>query len=174
MIITISGMPGSGKSSVARLIARRLRLRHISIGQRIRAIAKNQGKDINKLMDDRVAFNAIQREIERYIDELSERDDLIIEGRDAFYHIRDALHVFLLVEDQEAARRIYEDARDTEAYESIDEAKKELAVRRERERALYKRLHTIDIYNPRHYTLVIDTTHLSVDEVADQIIEASR
>lgn len=43
MIIIVSGMPGSGKSTVAKYLAKKLKLRHASAGDAMRIIAKSRG-----------------------------------------------------------------------------------------------------------------------------------
>ena len=52
MIITISGKAGSGKSTVAKSISQKLNLRHYSIGDLMRAMAREKKislLELNKL-----------------------------------------------------------------------------------------------------------------------------
>ena len=66
MIITIGGSPGSGKSTVAKLVAKKLNLKHYSTGDFMRELAKEnnmnldefskhaeKNKDIDKQLDQR-------------------------------------------------------------------------------------------------------------------------
>ena len=46
MIIAISGKAGSGKSTVAKLLASKLRLRHYSIGDLMREMAKEKERQM--------------------------------------------------------------------------------------------------------------------------------
>lgn len=43
MIITISGYPGSGKSTIADIIAKKLKLKRYSVGNFRRELAKKRG-----------------------------------------------------------------------------------------------------------------------------------
>ncbi|MBI2133066.1 nucleoside monophosphate kinase, partial [Candidatus Woesearchaeota archaeon] len=55
MIITISGVPGSGKSTVARVVAGKMNLKHISVGDILREIARSRGMtilEISKLAEE--------------------------------------------------------------------------------------------------------------------------
>ncbi|MBD3319187.1 AAA family ATPase [Candidatus Woesearchaeota archaeon] len=170
MIITISGEPGSGKSTVGRKLARELEYSFISIGQKIRRIAQEMNKDILELMKDKQSFKKVQEHIEQYLDSLSEKDNLVIDGRDAFYHLRDALKVFLSVDDRVAAIRIFNDKREGKPpFANVEESLKALQERKKREQALYKNMHNIDIFNMKHYDIVIDTTHMSIEEVVAQL-----
>ena len=49
MIVTISGTPGSGKSTVGKLIAKKLGLKHYSIGNLMRSMAKEKGLTLGEL-----------------------------------------------------------------------------------------------------------------------------
>ena len=42
MIITISGLPGAGKSTVGRLVAEHFKLKHYSVGDLMRQLAKEK------------------------------------------------------------------------------------------------------------------------------------
>jgi len=47
IVIAISGLPGSGKSTYAKLLANHFNLRFISVGDLFRRLAENQGVDFN-------------------------------------------------------------------------------------------------------------------------------
>ena len=49
MIITISGIAGSGKSTVAKLLAKKLNYNHYSIGEFMRDIAKEKNTSLLEL-----------------------------------------------------------------------------------------------------------------------------
>jgi len=49
MIITISGKAGSGKSTVAKQLAKKLNLKHYSIGDIMRKLAKEKNISLNEL-----------------------------------------------------------------------------------------------------------------------------
>ena len=49
MIITISGTPGSGKSTVAQILVKKLGLERLYIGGILRALAKHKGMTIEEL-----------------------------------------------------------------------------------------------------------------------------
>jgi len=59
MIITISGLPGSGKTSVGKLIAERLGYEFLSIGDLRGSFASKKGltiDELNKLGEDNQVF----------------------------------------------------------------------------------------------------------------------
>ena len=112
MIITISGRPGSGKSTVARLLARRLRFDHVSAGDFMRDMAAERGISVLELSRIAEHDDAIDREIDERSRRLGEeRDRFVIDARLAWHFIPDAFKVFLDVRLDVAARRIYGDRR---------------------------------------------------------------
>ncbi|MBN1584980.1 cytidylate kinase family protein [Candidatus Uhrbacteria bacterium] len=64
MVITISGPAGSGKSTVAGLLAKKLGIPTIDVGKVFREKAEKTGMDITKFSDYRLAHPEIDREID--------------------------------------------------------------------------------------------------------------
>lgn len=165
MIITISGEPGSGKSTVGKKLATELRYKFISIGERFRKIAEKKGKNILELMNSPKEFAKIQEKVELYLDDLSQRDELVIDGRDAFIHIRDSFKIFLKVDDKVAAKRIFEaDRIGKPEFKTVQESLEAMQSRKKQEQEIYKKLHNVNILDESLYDLVLDTTHTTVEE----------
>lgn len=90
----------------------------------------------------------------------------------AFYCQPDSFKIFLDIDDDEAARRIFNDKeRIGDEYSSF-EAVKEATIKRNKENIKrFKDLYTIDILNPANYDLIVNTTDKQPERVADEIIE---
>jgi cytidylate kinase len=173
VIVTISGKPGSGKSTVARALAARLELEHVSAGDFMRAMASE--RDISVLQLSAIAENdggAIDREIdERSRTFGRDRDNFVIDARLAWYFIPSSTKVFLDVNLEVAAARIFGDRRGTET-ENVDLLETQAAIERRlaSETTRYEEYYGIDWLDSSHFDLVVDTSGRGVAEIVDVII----
>lgn len=178
MIITISGKPGSGKSSVAKLIADKLKLKHYSMGDLQRKYAKEKGITIEELCKLEAKDPKIDKDIDNYQTKLSEKEDnFIIDGRLSFYFIPRSIKIYLDCSYEEGAKRIYNDTitnkRDSSERKtkSFKEAKDILIKRVETDRKRFLKYYKVDFLDLNNYDLVVDTTNISKKRVSDKIIE---
>ena len=96
----------------------------------------------------------------------------IFDSRMAFDNIPDAFSVRLTVNSKEATRRLYNDTSrgEEDRYSSIEEAEKAREERRIGEIKRYKERYGVNLEDENNYDLIIDTSYLSVDEIAKTII----
>ncbi|MBS3176670.1 nucleoside monophosphate kinase [Candidatus Woesearchaeota archaeon] len=173
MIITIAGTPGSGKSTVAKLLAKQLKLKHYSAGDFMREIAKERKISLETLQKQAEHDHGdIDREIDLRTKKLGvAKDNFVIDGRLAWHFIPKSKKIFLDVELATGARRIFlqerSDEHSKEYLEAVNKVKKRIASEQER----YKKYYGIEPYNPKHFDFVIDTTERTPEEVVDEIIQ---
>ena len=172
MIITLSGSPGSGKSTVAKLLAKALKYKHYSAGQFMRDMAKERKITLAALQKEAQEDNGvIDKEIDKCTLALVKKDQFIIDGRMAWHFLPRAKKIFLDVEIATGARRIFLQGRDDEYskeyYDALNQVKKRIAS----ERLRYKQYYHLDPYDPKHYDFVIDTTERTPKEVVDEILQ---
>jgi len=171
LVVAISGRPGSGKSTVARLLADRLGLEHVSAGDFMREMASERGISVLELSRIAEHDDAIDREIDERSKELGRSGrSLVIDSRLAWHFIPNAVKVFLDVSVEVAGRRIFGDDRVSEA-ENVD---LDATVRATMERAAsesqrYEQYYGIDYLDPANYDVVIDTSELASAEVVATI-----
>lgn len=171
MIITISGKAGSGKSTIARELAKRLNLDHYSIGDLMRQIAKEKEISLAELNILAEKDKSIDRELDKKQIELRKKDNFIIDGRLTAFFIPNAdLKVFLDCDDGVRAKRIFNDSRDGERGKDIAELIEKIRQRELSERKRYKSLYNADYHNKELYNLILNTTNLSVNEVIMKIM----
>lgn len=172
MIVTISGRPGSGKSTVARLLARRLGLDHVSAGDFMREMAAERGISVLELSRIAEHDDAIDREIDERSRRLGrERDGFVIDSRLAWHFIPNAFKVFLDVQLDVAAQRIYGDRRGSEQENvDLDATRHNTEARRASESKRYAAYYHIDYLDPANYDLVVDTSALDPAGVVDLIV----
>lgn len=123
--------------------------------------AESDGWIIDHILDDR------QKNLGK------EEDNFIIDGRLAFHFIPHALKIFLQVESHEAAKRIFHDESRSgvESHFNIEEASKNIEIRRNSENERYMKYYGVHIYDMDLYDIVVDTSGKSPDEVFDEVIQ---
>ncbi len=173
MKITISGTPGSGKSTVAKKLAEKLGLRHFSAGDFQRDLAKEKGVTPLELAKMAEADPEIDKKTDSWAEAVGEADDnFVMDSRLAFNFIPDSVKIFLDVSEDDAARRIYHDMRPEEKENTTQGATYEsIKKREESEKKRYQQYYGIDYTNPDNYDLVIDTTEVPVAEVVKKILK---
>lgn len=179
MIITISGIPGSGKTTVAAILSKRLKLKQYYMGGIRRNIAKERGMtldEFNKLGEKDPSTDKV---VDDYLVKLGkEEDNFIAEGRTAAYFIPNSIKVFMDVDVRVGAERILKDMMHKKTREqrneaegkNIDEQVSLLKKRISSDKQRYVKYYGADMFDRKMYDLWIDTTKLSPQEVVERIL----
>lgn len=171
--IVINGDLGSGKSTVSVLLAERLGIRRISVGDLYRAMAAERGMTALQLN----VHAELDEQIDGYVDRLqadiaASGQQLIVDSRLAWHFFTGAVKVHLLTEPTVAARRVLGRPADTvESYASVEEALTRLAGRSESERTRFLTRYGVDKARLRNYDLVCDTTTATPEAIVAWIID---
>ena len=173
-VISISGELASGKGTVSTLLAEKLNYTIYRNGEYVRKLAKSKGLDItsfNLYLND---HPEIDRQIEKSAGEYAENhDNFVIDARLGWYAVPASFKVYLTVDISEAARRAFNDKerKSTERFDTIEEQKESLIKRFKMENERYFNLYGIHKEDLSNYDLVVDTTHLTPEEVTKKIQE---
>lgn len=200
-IITISGEPASGKSTVVENLRKKYEemgyiVHIISTGKIFRELIVEEYK---KMFPDRTNANLadIQTDeefasrrniIDGKVDtEMAERgrkineqerpnDVYIIDSRLAWYNIPVSYAVRLIVDEKVAGQRAFADkTRGAEdRYNTVEEAIEQTTKRKLGEIKRYKERYGVDLSNPANYDLIIDTSFETPDALAQRIIEGEK
>lgn len=183
MIISINGKPGSGKSSVAQAIADEFGYKRYYIGGMRRELARKKGitlEEFNKLGETDFSTD---REVDEYQKKLGQTEDnFVIEGRTSYFLIPHSYKIFLDVDLEEGAKRIWLDLKShpekrnemadpKNLAEVVANVKNRMASDQRRYKKYYNRSDTHDSSN---YDYVLDTTNIGKDEVINKVIEHLR
>jgi len=152
MIITISGSPGTGTSTLSRSLSAELELRYVNSGELFRKIASEKNisvRDMNRLAEK-------GPEIDYLIDDaqkaLAKEGGGIFEGRLSGHLLAADLKVALKTDLRKRAERISK----REA-KLLEDAMSETRQREESEARRYKMYYNIDINDCSAYDLVVDS-----------------
>lgn len=170
--ISITGDLGSGKSTVCRFLKEKFGLKVYSIGQIQRSMAEKYTMDtcaFNRYME---THPEIDEEIDTALTKIGRQDEnMVLDSRMAWHFVPSSFKVFLSVDPNEAARRVLKDQRGgVETYSSLEEAKTRLIERKFSENLRYMAKYGVDCSNPSNYDMIIDSTDISPEQVAETII----
>lgn len=170
MLITISGTPGSGKSTVARLLRDRLAIPYIYAGDLFRKEAERRGMTLPEFNALAEGDHAIDRELDRQMLEHAKRGNAILEGRLAGFFARQesipALKVYLTAADSVRAQRVAE--REGSDWQERLEANR---ARHDSDAKRYKEIYGFDLDDTSIYDLLIETDSQTPEAIAAQILD---
>jgi len=177
-IITLGGLPGSGKSTTKRLLAERLNFTPFSTGDFVRTLAKERGMTLEE-------FNEVVAE-DKSLDELidtehqrieKDADEMVIDSHLGFHFVPSAFHVYLHISPDTSAARVFND-RDSDIRKqsgdsmvTLEEARARTQKRIDNHLKRYQKHYGINPYDVSKYDLVINTEHTKPEEVADIIVK---
>ena len=177
MIITISGTAGSGKSTVGKILAKKLDLKHYSIGDFMRQIAIERNLSLEDLGRIAEGDKSIDTTLDQKQIQLGKTNDqFVIDARLGYHFIPNSIKIFLTAELKDRAERIWKDIaiknkRKEERGENLKEIIEEIKKRESSEVIRYQKYYQTNPYQESNYDLVIDTSEISAEAVAEKIVE---
>ena len=101
-----------------------------------------------------------------------EKENFIFDARLAWEFIPDSFKIYLKVDiDVSVQRAMKDDRGKSEKYLEVQDAMANIIERRRLEVSRFKYIYAVDIGDESNYDLVIDTSHISTEEVIRQILE---
>jgi len=180
-IITISGKPGSGKSSTADRVAELLGYTRHSSGDMVRRVLAREGMSLEEYNERAVDEHDLDDKVDEELRSLRSSKDIIIDSRLGFYWIPESFKVYLDLDLEVATARIFKDAVNNkkrsqagEGITSLPDVARQVSERMASEQNRFKTLYGIDPYNTRHFDLVIDTSRHDPQTVAVTVFDFYR
>ncbi len=172
MIISIGGKPGTGKSTIAKLLAKQLKYKHYSSGDFTRQIAEKRGISLLELARLEEIDKKIDEEVDRKQIELGKKqDNFVIDSRLGFHFIPNSKKIFLDAAIEIRAKRIFSDKKRKEDNKDVDTTKKNILKREKSEIKRYKSYYDINPYDKKHYDMIIDTSKLGAGQITAKIAD---
>ncbi|MGZ7208630.1 MAG: (d)CMP kinase [Methanobacterium sp.] len=167
MIITISGLAGSGTTTATKVLSRKMGIPYISAGDIFRQMAVEKNMELIQFSKFAEENESIDIEIDKRQSQIAkENKDIIIEGRLSGYFVDADLKLWCIAPLDVRTRRIAE--REDKPFEIVSE---EIIKRSKSEAKRYKEIHNIDIENMEVYDLIINTGNFHPESIADIIMK---
>ena len=173
-IISLGGELASGKGTVSKILMERLNFGVYKNGDYFRKLAKDMGMDVTSFNVYVKQHPEIDRQIEQSASEYAkENDNFIIDARLGWYAVPESFKVYLKVDIDVAAKRALSDKlrKDSENFKTLEEQKQDLQKRYQLENERYWQLYKVRKEDESNYDLVLDTSFLTPEQVADKIEE---
>jgi len=172
-IITLSGKPGSGKSSTADKVAELLGYTRYSAGDLVRTQIRKKKITLDAFNEMALKDHSLDQAIDEELRNLREQKDIVIDSRLGFYWIPESFKVYLDLDMDVATARIYKDAVTNNLREynndqdyTIDEVQKLVQGRLDNEKYRFKILYGVNPYSSNNFDLIINTSRHSPQTVA--------
>jgi cytidylate kinase len=172
IVICISGMTGSGKSSVAKRLAEKYGLSYFSGGDALRILAQEEGYNSDlrgwwetveglNFLKQRMSDLAFDKKIDEKLLELAAEGNIVLDSWTIPWLLKEGFKVWLEASPEVRAKRVV-----TRDHISIEEALKALTEKDERTREIYKTLYGFDLgHDFTPFNLVLSTDELDPDDV---------
>lgn len=178
-IITLSGKPGSGKSSTADKVAELLSYTRHSSGDMVRTVLAQNKMTLEEYNNRAETDYSLDTEVDDKLRNLREKNDIIVDSRLGFYWIPESFKVYLDLDLDTATSRIFKDAV-TNSYRSsvgtdstsLDIVSHQVKKRMLNEQRRFRKLYGVDPYEKTHFDLIIDTSRNDPQSVAIAVFDA--
>lgn len=172
-IITLSGKPGSGKSSTADKVAEMLNYTRHSSGDMVRQLLTKHHLTLAQYNEQAKSDHELDAEVDTMLRELRNSADIVVDSRLGFYWLPESFKVYLDLDMEVATVRIYKDAVSNtsrsgagEGTASLLDVSRQVKARMQNEQSRFRTLYHVDPYDTTHFDLVIDTSRHSPQTVA--------
>lgn len=175
MIISFGGSEGSGKSGIAKRLAKDLGWPYYDIGMLRRSRAAELGltlEEYNKLgeVDPRT-----DTEVDEYQAKLGkEQDNFVVVGRTSWHFIPHSLKIFLQTRLEVGAERIFNNLtnrNEAKDLKTIEDVKGSMQRRLKSDQYRYETYFHIDVYDPKNFDWILDTSDIAEEEAYSRVLQ---
>ncbi len=174
MRIAIAGPPGSGKSTVCSLVAKKMGYELVLVGQIFRQLAAERKIDLAVFNRMAQEDETIDRELDKRMVSLAKaKQDIVIEGRLPGILLKiqkvPCLAVFIHADEKVRAERIAQ-----REQKPVEQVLRENISRENSERKRYKAYYGVDARDRSYYDVWVDSSSISAEDVSDIIVQEAR
>ena len=176
MIVSISGPPGSGKTTLAEAISEKFALELVLTGQIFREMAEERGMELAEFgryaeEHPEVDIELDNLVIKRIKDGMKDGKDMLLEGRLAGFMLHRAgipsFKIYVTASPEVRAGRIQK-----REGGSVDEIMEPMMEREACERERYMNVYSFDTNDMGIYDMVIDSSNMDVETVVKEAAKA--
>ena len=175
MIITITGKPCSGKSTVSKFLVEKYGFKRIGVGDICKEEARKRGmnsEEFNKFLLSDPSFDYYIDKQSEVLGKQYEGQKVVFDSRLAWHFVPKSFKVFVDLNEDEMARRLANsDRTGKEKFDTIEEAKRTLKEREGTEIARYKKIYNVDLTDLSNFDFVIDSMNKTPEEICDELME---
>jgi cytidylate kinase len=166
LVVTISGLHGTGKSTYARRIASEFGLRHASAGELFRQICSERDITVEALTHEAERRSDLDRLIDDRTKAEARKGSVVIDGLLAGWMVGDLADtkIYLRAPDRVRIERIARRDR-----LPLEEARRATLSREDAERRRFKTFYNIDLDDLSIYDLILNTSLLPLESNLDVI-----
>lgn len=177
MIITIAGIPGSGKSTICNILKEKYNYQIVYTGKIIRELAAEKNMSIlefnNWCESDKSADNIVDTKTIEIANNLKDKN-VVFDSRMAWHFVPNSLKVYLTLDPKIAAMRVYNQNREDEKYNNIDNTLLAFKNRLISEQKRYLSLYNVDILDKNNYDIIIDSEKNTPEQIIDIILQHNK
>lgn len=171
VVIAITGQPGAGSSTIAKLLAKKLKLKYFSPGEYFKSHSQ-ANTQTKQVMEVYKSDKGTQKEFHKKIDEmqisLAKKGNLVSCGKLAIYMLKDIADYKIWLDCSLDVRAKRTAERDKLDYNKV---KKDIINRQKMEVKEWKKDYGIDYRKQRDMAdIVIDTSNLTEEETLNMIL----
>lgn len=182
-IVTISGTPGSGKSTIAKNLVKTFNAKRVYVGGVRRTLAKEKGMTLAELNEYALTHAETDVDIDKKIitdtKKLAKKSPVIVEGRTQFHFFPNSIKLYIKADLKEGAKRIWLSLQKPENKAERNEAKvnslkellKKITNREKNDLIRYKKYYNLDHTDESHYDFIIDTTHINAEQATQKVVD---
>ncbi|MBN1358514.1 cytidylate kinase family protein [Candidatus Bathyarchaeota archaeon] len=172
IVVCISGMAGTGKSTLAKKLAEKYDLKYYSGGDALKELAATEGYDSSSngwwespeglsFLEKREQNHEFDKAVDNKLLEYAQQGQVLLDSWTMPWLLKTGFKIWLIASVEKRAERIAE--RDKL---SIEEALQVLKEKEEKTKAIYKKLYGFTLGEDLHsFDLVLDTDNLNAGEV---------
>ncbi|MBS3817169.1 MAG: cytidylate kinase family protein [Candidatus Thermoplasmatota archaeon] len=172
-MITVSGLPGSGTSTTAELLAERTGMEILSSGEIFREMAEERDMSLEEFSDLAEEDEEIDKKLDKRTIERAE-EGMILEGRLTGHLLnmsdKSAFKVWIEASLDVRVKRIA----DREEVEDLEQLKKRVIKREKSEKKRYRSYYDIDLLDTSIYDAVLDSEKNRPEEIVDRVMQEVR
>ncbi len=172
IVICISGMAGTGKSTLAKKLAQKYGLKYCSGGDALRTLAAEQGNNSAgngwwespeglRFLERRKTDSTFDKAVDNKLLEFAEEGNVLLDSWTMPWLVKGGFKIWLAASVEKQAQRI--SGRDNM---TVDQSLAALKEKEAKTKAIYKELYGFSLgedFSP--FDLILDTDNLSADEV---------